>query len=240
MAIFCCSFKTLSRNQGRNAVVAAAYRAGTSLYCDALNKTVSYSKKSDVLHSEIMLPAHAPDSLLDREKLWNAVENAEKRINSRVAREVLLALPKELSFENQKKLILDFVKKQFIDLGMCADIAIHAGTHRTNPHAHVLLTTREVTRDKFTCKNRQWDKKEFLCHIRREWADWQNVFLAQSGCELRVDHRSHKERGIELEPSLKLCHEKNFSNKAQLLRKGQAAIKERNGKSFIKKSRNCA
>lgn len=169
MAIYHMSVQIISRNQGRSAVAAAAYRSGEVLTSEWDGNTYDYTRKGWVLDSEVMLPANAPASFRDRSVLWNAVEQAEKSADAQLAREVVLALPQELSFGRQKELLRDFVQKNFVDAGMCADIAVHnpplrdgsgapvdAEGKRTsdpekmvfqNPHAHIMLTMRPLGED---------------------------------------------------------------------------------------------
>ena len=203
LAIYHCSVKTISRGQGRSAVGAVAYRAGEKLYNSYDGITHDYTKKGGVEYSQIMLPNNAPTEYKDREKLWNAVEHAEKRINSRTAREIEVALPAELSRENQIKLIQEYVRENFVKKGMCVDFSIH-DKGDGNPHAHIMLTTREVSPDGFTSKNREWDKKESLEEWRENWAIECNKSLENHDIKERIDHRSYKDQGINKEPTVHL------------------------------------
>lgn len=169
MAIYHMSVQIISRNQGRSAVAAAAYRSGEALASEWDGNTYDYTRKGWVLDREVMLPANAPASFRDRSALWNSVEQAERSSNAQLAREIVLALPKELSSAQQKELLRDFAQKNFVDAGMCADIAVHnppvrdengvpvdAEGKRTsdpekmvfqNPHAHIMLTMRPLGED---------------------------------------------------------------------------------------------
>lgn len=146
MALYLCSFKNITRSEGRSAVAAAAYRAGEKVTNRWDGVTHDYTKKQGVVHTEILLPPEAPAEYLFRDKLWNAVEAAEKSTNARLCRECLLALPTELNREQQIALVRDFVEQNFVALGMCADVAIHdpQGRESENPHAHILLTVRPI------------------------------------------------------------------------------------------------
>src|SRR5271163_3203294 len=97
MAIFHLDVKTISRSQGRSVVGAAAYRAGERILDERQGITFDYSQKKGVVYSEILAPAHAPEWVKDRARLWNEVEKLEKRKDSQLAREVLIALPQELT-----------------------------------------------------------------------------------------------------------------------------------------------
>lgn len=147
MAIYHCSIKIVSRGKGRSAVAAAAYRAGEKITNEYDGVTHDYTKKGGVVHTEILLPEHAPEEYIDRSILWNAVEKIEKASNSQLAREIELALPKELSMEQNIFLVREYVKNNFMDSGMCADICVH-DKNDGNPHAHIMLTTRPFNDDK--------------------------------------------------------------------------------------------
>ena len=139
IAIYHCSIKIVSRGKGKSAVAAAAYRAGEKLTNEWDGLTHDYTRKGGVVHSEIMLPPHAPPSFSDRSILWNSVEQIEKSNNSQLAREIEIALPVELSREEQTRLVREYCSSQFVSKGMCADFNIH-DTGNGNPHAHILLT----------------------------------------------------------------------------------------------------
>jgi ATP-dependent exoDNAse (exonuclease V) alpha subunit len=177
------SAQMISRADGRNAVAAAAYRAGAELANDRNGQTYDYTRKGGVLHTEIIAPEHAPDWVQDREHLWNAVERSETRINSQVAREIQLSLPHELTDAQRKELVAEFVRDNFVAKGMVADIAIHAPSRHgddRNVHAHVLLTTRAIEPNGFAEKRREWNAKEHLYEWRENWAAIQNRHLVQA------------------------------------------------------------
>jgi len=203
MAIYHQTTKMVKRSEGRNAVAAAAYRSGQDLYEDATGIRHDYTKKEGVEHSEIMAPDGAPDWVFDRQRLWNEVEASETRKDAQVAREVEVGLPIELSKNEQVDLLRDFVKREFVSRGMVADFSLHLDNPE-NPHAHILLTTRDITPEGFGQKNRGWNQTSELLSWRRGWAEVTNEHLAQAGLGVRIDHRSYKEQGIELEPGRKL------------------------------------
>ncbi|TFH49976.1 MAG: Ti-type conjugative transfer relaxase TraA, partial [Methanothrix sp.] len=194
--------KVISRAAGRSGVAAAAYRARTKLHDEKQGMSFDYSRKHDLAHSEILLPPGAPERLADRNTLWNEVEKSENRKDSRLAREIEVALPQELNIEQQIELVREYAKNNFVDMGMIADINIHAS--EKNPHAHIMLTTREVGPDGFGKKTREWDKKAYLLEWRKSWADIQNQKLYEAGYSVQVDHRSFAAIGIDLEPQIKL------------------------------------
>ena len=154
MAIYHCTIKIGSRSSGRSAVAAAAYRSGSLLIEDeTAGKQYDYSRKGGVIHSEIMLPDHAPTEFSDRSALWNSVQKVEKAKNAQLFREVEVALPVEISFDQQLDAVRRYVRDNFVAAGMCADIAIH-DKQDGNPHAHILLTTRPLKQDG------SWGQKE--------------------------------------------------------------------------------
>ena len=183
----------ISRSQGRSATAAIAYRVAERIEDRRTGLVFDYAARSGVDHTEILAPDHAPDWVTDRSELWNRVEESETRKNSQVAREVRVALPAELTHEVRVELVREFVRAQFVDRGMVADIALHApgraGDER-NHHAHILLTTREIDAEGFTTKNRDWNAVEVLEGWREAWARDSNTALERAGIEDRVDHRT--------------------------------------------------
>ena len=146
MAIFHCPIQVIKRSAGRSVVEAAAYRSGTKLTCEWDGRTHDYTRKGGIVHTEILLPPHAPREFSDRSTLWNSVEMVEKARDAQLAREFEISLPVELSFEENLKLIRAYVKDNFADAGMCADLCVH-DKGDGNPHAHVLLTMRPLKED---------------------------------------------------------------------------------------------
>ena len=204
MAIYHCSVKVIGRSSGRSAVGSAAYRAGEKLENERDGVTHDYTHKGGVEHTEIMTPENAPDWTKDRGTLWNEVEKVEKRKDAQTAREVEVALPNELDREQQKELLRDYVKETFNDQGMIADVAIH-DKGDGNPHAHILLTTREIGEDgKFGNKNREWNHPSNAEKWREKWAEIGNRHLERAGHEPTLDHRSYERQGIEKVPTVHL------------------------------------
>ena len=159
MAIYHLEAKVVSRGAGRSAVAASAYLSCSRLYNDYDGIQHDYTKKQGLVWQQMFLPEYAPQEWQDREKLWNAVEEVETAKDSRLAREFVVALPIELSREQQIELLQDFIREQFVSDGMCADAAIH-DTDGHNPHAHILLTVRPLDeRGKWQYKT----EKEYLC-----------------------------------------------------------------------------
>ena len=159
MAIYHLEAKVVSRGAGRSAVAASAYLSCSRLYNDYDGIQHDYTKKQGLVWQQVFLPEYAPQEWQNREKLWNAVEEVETAKDSRLAREFVVALPIELSREQQIELLQDFIREQFISDGMCADAAIH-DTDGHNPHAHILLTVRPLDEQgKWQYKT----EKEYLC-----------------------------------------------------------------------------
>lgn len=153
MAIYHLSIKHMSRSDGKSAVASSAYRAGEKLEDKETGKTHDYTRKNGVVHNEVMLPNHAPKEYQNREVLWNEVQKVEKQRNARLAREIEVGLPREMSREQQIQCVRDYVQNNFAKEGMCADFAIH-DRGDGNPHAHIMLTTRGIK------ENGKWDSKE--------------------------------------------------------------------------------
>lgn len=197
VAIYHCSVKVISRATGRSAVAAAAYRSGERLTDERLGKCHDYTRKSDIEHREIMAPERTPDWMLDRAQLWNGVEAAERRKDAQLAREVEISLPRELDAEGRRALVETYVLEQFVSQGMIADVSLHRGHSadgQEQPHAHVMLTMRDLTGEGFGKKNRDWNAAERLEGWRSAWADHANQALERAGCDERIDHRSLKDQ----------------------------------------------
>ena len=199
MAIYHFQVKIISRSQGRSAVAAAAYRSASELDDQRQGRSFDYSDKPNVVHSEIFSPTNAPAWVHDRESLWNAVEAGEKRKDSQVAREVEFAIPQELSQTEGIALAREFVQREFVAHGMVADLNVH--WEEDNPHAHVMLTMREVSEQGFGRKVIEWNRVELLKAWREHWADLANEHLHRQGHDMRIDHRSYQDQGVELEPT---------------------------------------
>lgn len=233
MAIYHFSAQVISRSQGRSSVAASAYRSAEKLLDERTGQEHDFTNKSDVLEKEILLPKDAPKWMSDREKLWNAVEAVEKRKDAQVAREINIALPREFSPEKNWQLIKDFVEREFVDQGMVADVAFHRG-HKggeDQPHAHVMLTLREVTPDGFGGKVRAWNNRELLNDWRERWAEHCNLELAKEGFDFRIDHRTLEAQGINLEPQSKIGPKAVQSSMARF--EEHQALASRNGERLL-------
>lgn len=202
MAIYHCHVKPITRATGRTATGAAAYRAAEKIYDATTGMTHDYTRKGGVVHSEIMLPEGVPQRYARRIQLWNEVEAVEKRKDARVAREIEVALPAELSRAEQIALVQDYAKT-FTRDGMIADCCIH-DKGDGNPHCHIMLTTRRYDPQKggFGNKARDWDAKEKLQEWREEWERVTNTALERAGRDERIDHRTLEAQGIDREPQI--------------------------------------
>ncbi|ADY65773.1 Ti-type conjugative transfer relaxase TraA [Agrobacterium tumefaciens] len=217
MAIYHLSTKPVSRSSGRSAVASAAYRCAVLLVNHRDGLVHDFTRKEGVEHNEIVLPdGLSADWALDRSALWNAAEFAEKRKDARVAREFEIALPHELSPEGRLKAARAFAQDLANRYGAAVDFAIHSPSEHgdiRNYHAHVLMTTRQVGiagLGEKTClehknarllANGMATTDMQLRDIRQSWEGIANRELQREGLDVRIDHRSHIERGLELSPT---------------------------------------
>ncbi|MBW0246644.1 MobQ family relaxase [Lentilactobacillus parabuchneri] len=228
MAIFHMSFSNISAGKGRSAIAGASYRSGEKLFDQKEGRSYFYDR-SVMPESFILTPKNAPEWASDRKKLWNEVERKDRRANSRYAKEFNVALPVELSEDEQKKLLTKYVQENFVDEGMVADVAIHRD-HPDNPHAHVMLTNRPFNPDgtwglkskrenildengnkTYTGNSRfprsrkvwlvDWDKKEKINQWRHNWAVSVNQVLEQKNIPDRISEKSFIEEGIDDTPT---------------------------------------
>ncbi len=217
LAIYHLSMKVISRSSGRSAVASAAYRCAVRLINERDGLTHDFTRRDGVEHCEIVLP-QAVDAAwaMDRSALWNAAEMAENRKDARVAREFEIALPHELSAEQRLAATREFAQELAERYGTAVDFAIHAPHGKTdirNHHAHIMMSVRQVGEEGFLDKSfMERENKWLLSHsqattpmqlreLRQAWEQVANVHLAEAGLELRIDHRSHQERGLELAPT---------------------------------------
>ena len=219
MAIYRLQISTIARGEGHSSVAAAAYRAGERIRDDRTNEVHNHSRRKDVTHSEIMLPKDLAGEDMDwarnRASLWNAVETAETRKNSRVAREIQINLPHELSSERRVEMARTFSQEVADHYRVAVDLAVHEPRPSGDPrnyHAHLLMTTREVWAEGLGAKaglelsthermrlGLPGSSQEYTA-IRERWAAITNEALKEANIEARVDHRSLAEQGIDREP----------------------------------------
>ena len=274
MAIYHLEAKVISRGVGRSAVAASAYMSCSRIYNDYDGIQHDYTRKQGLVYEQVLLPPQVLPEWKDRSVLWNAVEETEKTKDSRLAREFVVALPTELSKEENISLLTEYVQDNFVNDGMCADFCIH-DTDGHNPHAHIMLTVRPLdengkwqnkTEKEYLCiKNgeergftssefktaqadgwekqyqyivgkkkgymppsqaetqgyeraskypkstrygrqnpisERWNSEEQLLIWRKNWADINNLYLERKNIDERIDHRSHKERGLDEQPTI--------------------------------------
>jgi hypothetical protein len=197
VAIYRCEVKAISRGGGRSCVAAAAYRHAAEIRDERQDMTHDYRNKSGVAHSEIIAPADAPEWVRDRACLWNALDAAEKRRDAITAREVLVALPRELTPAQRIDLVRNFVRTEFTARGIIADVAIHAPDARDGgeqPHAHIMLADRALDASTAsglsTKKDRTLAQADGITAMRAAWAGAVNRHLERAQVAARVDHRS--------------------------------------------------
>ena len=203
MAIYHLHVKVIGRKFGSSAVASAAYRSGSRLRDERLDRSHDFSAKRGVIHSEVMLPENAPEAWSDRERLWNDVEASEIRKDAQLAREVEFAIPREMTQAQGIELARDFLQAEFVDRGMISDLNVHwdmAEDGMPKPHAHVMLTMRAVDENGFGRKVRDWNRTELVERWRERWADLANERLAELDIDARIDHRSLEAQGVALEP----------------------------------------
>jgi ATP-dependent exoDNAse (exonuclease V) alpha subunit len=173
MAIFRLEAKIFSREKkGRSVIAAAAYRAGTKLKDEIRDKIFDYARRvKGVVRSEILAPESAPAWAHNSGELWNKVEASEKRVDAQLAREFVLALPKELSADVQFQTAADWARRELVSKGMVVEVSLHHPKNGKNPHVHLFCTLRKVDGDGLSAKKpREWNDKNLLIHQRESWA----------------------------------------------------------------------
>ncbi|MER2554985.1 MAG: MobQ family relaxase [Thauera sp.] len=215
MAIFHLSHKAISRGQGQSIVAAAAYQSRGRIRDERSGQVKDYTRKAEqeLLFSGVYAPKNAPEWARDRGALWNAAERAEdehNRTSSRVAitgQHIEIALPNELTAEQNRYAVQDFIRENFTRHGYAVDLNIHGpdrdGDQR-NIHAHLLITMRTLNEKGFSPVKLQMDRTElskWVTHWRQAWAKTANRHLERHGHEARIDHRSLEAQGIDREAS---------------------------------------
>ena len=227
-----CHASIVSRGQAQSAVAHAAYISGDKLFSEYDEYTKDFTRKTHVVHREILLPKYAPQEYLDRQTLWNAVEKFETRSDAQLGREIEFALPKELSGEERIKAArqyADYFRKQ----GMICDFCIHEPDHGCpNPHCHLFMTMRPLNQQgefvdkkywreyildkdgnkilnasgtdyKFKKRSvKDWDNHANIKIWRKKWEEIENHFYEQAGLDIRVSADSYEEQGIDLIPTI--------------------------------------
>lgn len=217
-AIFDCQVTVTRRTDKatgpRNSAVAgAAYRSGERLKDEQTQSIHDYTKREGLDGTDILTPSDAPEALRDRETLWNNHEAKERRKDSQLFREVRVALPRAQDFDQNREMVIEWVKDEFVSKGMIADIAFHGHAENHNPHAHIMLTMRDYNDDgTFGNKNRSWndyesfhgfskaarvemgmDAKSPVEVWREAWSTHVNQHLEQHGIDARISHEKRSE-----------------------------------------------
>jgi ATP-dependent exoDNAse (exonuclease V) alpha subunit len=222
-AYYHCSVDGVSRGKGRSIVAAAAYRSGEKLIDESTGLVHDYTRRQGVLEAFLVLPSNAPAWANNRERLWNEATRAEPRANGRFATELELALPHELDAAQRRKLAETFARDLADRYGVAVDVALHVpgtGRDHRNHHAHVLVSHRELGAEGFgKIAHKHSVRKKIrgeyrdvevvgiaalpsdVSRLRLEWANAVNAAYREAGLDLQVDHRSHRDRGIEREPT---------------------------------------
>lgn len=221
MALYRAETKPISRKDGRSAVAAAAYRSGASLVDDRTGNAHDYTRRRGVVATGIITP---DGQGCERNALWNGAEAAEKRKDGRTAREWVIALPAELTDQQRLDLTAQFSRSLAERFGVAVDFAIHRpgreGDQR-NHHAHVLTTTRQISRDASGAlvfrdkaqpelsdaqlRKQGIEKGAVLVEeVRALWESQANAALEAAGEAARIDRRSLKARGIDRTPTVHL------------------------------------
>lgn len=214
MAIYHVHSQILSKKRCCSVIAAAAYRSASKLVEYSFDKETKeitekvwdYTRKKGLVYSEIFAPALAATWMYDREELWNKIQLVEKRKDAQLAREFDIALPIELTKEQNYDLIKEMIYECFVKRGMIADVNVHYD-NPNNSHLHVMLSMRDLVKKEngivnFGLKNRSWNSKEFLLTVREQVAYSTNKHLEMHGFQSRISHLSHKARDINLTPTI--------------------------------------
>jgi ATP-dependent exoDNAse (exonuclease V) alpha subunit len=227
MAIYHQHVKILTRTKGHNMVAAIAYRRGIKLVDPKTGITFDYSYKKNVIHSELVIPENSPAWIKDLVALEkndpttaaqlfaNSIELIEKRKDAQLAREIEIALPIELTKEQNLALCYDFIS-YFTTQGMVAEFNIHWDPG--NPHAHILLSLRELIATGWGKKETTWNDREFINESRAILAEKQNHHLFIAGVEARVSHLSNDALRIDQEATVHIGNHNNISNQQARVR----------------------
>ncbi|QXR26288.1 MobA/MobL family protein (plasmid) [Citrobacter freundii] len=223
MALYRLEMQNVSRANGVSSVAKAAYRHRCVMFDERTGETHGEKslERDDLVYAEILAPDNTPDFLKKSSNdLWCFVEKKETRGNSRTAKEFKITLPTELSNEQNIALMKDFLLNHFVDKGIICDFVLHNDKDNKNPHAHVMITTREITPNGFGKKVRSWDEEKTLHEWRKQWARVQNKHLKNAGLKSRVSHRTLEEqKNIMIDLAKKAEDAKDFDKSILYLAK---------------------
>lgn len=223
MALYRLEMQNVSRANGVSSVAKAAYRH-RSVMIDKRTGEIHGEKsanRDDLVYAEILAPDNTPDFLKKSSNdLWCFVEQTERRKDARTAKEFKITLPRDLSNEQNIELMKDFLLKSFVDKGIICDFVLHNDKDNKNPHAHVMITTREITPNGFGKKVRSWDEEKTLHDWRKQWSKTQNKHLKNAGLKSRVSHRTLEEqKNIMIDLAKKAEDAKDFDKSILYLAK---------------------
>ncbi len=196
--------KIISRGKGQSIAHSMSYITGRNL--SECNGKMYHHQRNDVLYCKIFQPSNAPPEYSDLQTLCDAINNAEKRRDSRTARQFIGSLPNELPLIENVKIVHKFVEHNLVSKGLCAVVAIHEGRNpddpsKNNPHVHIIVSTRTVGPDGFSEKKAyEYNRKNWIWIWRKRWADVQNHAYERNGLDIRVTHESLKDQGVDRAP----------------------------------------
>lgn len=218
MATFHFSVRMITRGKEGSVASSLSYIRGERVYDKYLGEWHDNSSRTDVLHKEVNLPAAVPRDYQNPQRLVDALNDSERRIDSQMARSIIMALPNEIDIDQQIELVRKFISRYFTDNDMCAAFAIHSGhksesndsttnVRMSNPHVHVIVPIRQIGKNGFyrtKLKSRQFNSVKFLYSMREGWADIQNREYERMGLPFRVSHESLYVQGIDRKPTVHL------------------------------------
>ena len=223
MALYRLEMQNVSRANSVSSVAKAAYRHRSVMIDERTGEMhgEKSANRDDLVYAEILAPKGTPDFLTkSSNELWNFVEKTEKRKDARTAKEFKITLPCELTNEQNIKLLKEYLTKNFVSKGIICDFVIHNDKDNKNPHAHVMITTREITPQGFGKKVRSWDEEKTLHDWRKQWAKVQNQYLKNAGLKSRVSHRTLEEqKNIMIDLAKKAEDAKDFDKSILYLAK---------------------
>ena len=206
MAIAFARARYISRSTGGSAARAAAYNARAEIGDERTGEVFYFKHRDAPEHHEVLLPAGADEKFADAATLWNAAEAAERRKDSQVAREIVMALPAnaEVSNEDRIELARSFALEHFVAKGLAVQLDVHAPhggdleSERANFHAHLLITTRRIEGDRLSATKardlapdiRQAGARSFVAEGEEWGALWrahQDRYFLAHGINVRVD-----------------------------------------------------
>ena len=236
MATYHNNVRIITRGKGNSVASSIAYIQGEQIYDKYLGEWHDNSLRTDVLYKEIFLPPSVPLDYQSPQRLVDALNDSERRIDSQMARSIILALPNEMDITRQIKLVREFIDQHFIANNMCAVFAIHSGRKESkssytttdirtdNPHVHIIAPIRQIGANGFyrtKLETRQFNTKKYLYSMRESWADIQNQEYKRMGLPFSVSHESLYVQGIDRKPTVHLsAKDISFEQRGLTTRRG--------------------